>query len=421
MNNSQKMIDALQNQQLKEAHAFFEQALVTDTDDQLYQLAGNLYHLGFLEETKQIYHHLLTKHPEDDELKIGLAEIEIESNEIDAAMEWLLDVPETSEAFPQALLVFADLYQVQGLYEVSEQKILKAKELLPDEPVIQFALAELQFSMGKYAQAIHGYEELMIQGYSEFSGINLASRCGAAYSALGDLEQAVLYFEQSVEENETVDALFELGVTYMQQKEFKRANEVFYKLKELDPSYTSVYPNLAKGLEEENQLEKAAEIVQAGLRMDQYNYELFVIGAEIALKLEQEELAEEYYLSANALSPDNESLQLAYINLLLKQERFEEAATLIEQALEYGQSDPQFYWDAAIAYDKLEKYDLAEKAYQQVYPALNQNKDFLKNYIDFLREAGERTMIKNAVADYLLLEPADAEILELSEEINTNY
>ncbi|SEK36440.1 Tetratricopeptide repeat-containing protein [Carnobacterium iners] len=421
MHNGNKMIEALENNQLEEANAFFAQSLEVDSDEQLYDLADNLYHLGFLEETKQIYKQLLETYTEDDELKIGLAEIEIESNNIDEAMEWLLQVSEMSESYPQALLVHADLYQVQGLYEASEQKLLKAKELLPEEPVIFFALAELYFSMGKYTQAIHGYEELLAQGYNEFSGITLASRCGASYSALGDLEQAALYFEQSVEENETVDALFELGITYYQQKEFKRGNELFFKLKKLDPSYTSVYPNLAKGLEEENQLEKADEVIREGLQMDQYNDELFTVGAEIAIKLEDEETAEEYYLKAQALAPDNEGLQLAYTNLLLKQERFEDAIKLIEEALSHEQVDPQFYWNAALAYDKLENYEKAEYSFKQGHSFLNQNKEFLKSYIYFLREAGERVVIKTVLAEYLVLEPSDEEMLELLESNNTNY
>lgn len=421
MHNGDKMIEALESNQLEEANSFFEQALRDDSDEQLYDLADNLFHLGFLEETKRIYKKLLETNTEDDELKIGLAEIEIEANNVDEAMEWLLQVSEISESYPQALLVHADLYQVLGLYEASEQKLLAAKELLPEEPVIKFALTELYFSMGKYAQAVHGYEELMTQGYNEFSGITLASRCGASYSALGDLEQAALYFEQSVEENETVDALFELGITYYQQREFKRANELFFKLKELDPSYTSVYPNLARGLEEENQLEKAAEVIREGLKMDQYNYDLFAVGAEIAVKLEDEDVAEDYYLKAQALAPENEGLELAYINLLLKQERFEDAILIIEKALSHEQVDPQFYWDAALAYDKLENYEKAEQSFKQAHSSLNQNKEFLKSYIYFLRESGERVVIKTVLSEYLVLDPSDGEMLEILEAINTNY
>ncbi|AEB29726.1 hypothetical protein CAR_c10330 [Carnobacterium sp. 17-4] len=421
MSYGQMMIDTLQNNQLEEAMDYFEQALKQDTDEELYNLADSLYHLGFLNEVKKINLYLLERYPEDDELRIGLAEIAIEANELDTAMDWLLEVTEDSAVYPQTLLVLADLYQVQGLYEVSEQKLLKAKEILSDEPVIDFALAELHFSMGKYAQAIHGYEELMSQGLSDFSGINLAARCGSSYSALGDLEQAILYLEQSLEEKENVDTLFQLGFSYLQDKQYRRSIETLNKLKDLDPNYTTLYPYLAKGLEEENELDKALETIKEGLRVDEYNYELFYYGADIAIKLEDEPLAEAYYLKAVQLVPENSTVQLAYTNLLLKQERFDETVEWIQKMLVQNEVDPQFYWNLALANEGLEEYSAASTAYQKAYPSLRQNKDFLKSYIYFLREEGERTVIKDVINDYLLLEPTDAEILEILEEINSNY
>lgn len=420
MSNGQMMIDSLQKNQLEEAMSYFEEAIKQDTDEELYVLADSLYQLGFLNEIKRINLHLLERYPEDDELRVGLAEIAIEANELETAMDWLLEVAEESPVYPQTLLVLADLYQVQGLYEVSEQKLLKAKEILPDESVIDFALAELHFSMGKYAQAIHGYEELMAQGLTEFSGINLTARCGSSYSALGDLEQAILYLEQSLEEKENIDTLFQLGFSYLQNKKYRRSIETLNKLKELDPSYTSLYPYLAKGLEEENELDKALETVKEGLRVDQYNYELFYYGADIALKLENETLAEDYYLKAIQLAPENSSVQLAYTNLLLQQERYDETVELIQKVLIQNEVDPQFYWNLALANEGLEEYTAAGTAYQKAYSAFRQNKDFLKSYIYFLREEGERLIIKDVINDYLFIEPADAEILEILEEINSN-
>lgn len=417
----QMMIDTLQKNQLEEAMDFFEQAMKEDTDEELYLLADSLYQLGFLKETERINLQLLERYPEDDELRVSLAEIAIESNELETAMNWLLEVTEESLVYPQTLLVLADLYQVQGLYEVSEQKLLKAKEILPDEAVIDFALAELHFSMGKYAQAIHGYEELMAQGLTEFSGVNLAVRCGSSYSALGDLEQAILYLEQSLEEKENVDTLFQLGFSYLQDKQYRRSIETLNKLKELDPNYTTLYPYLAKGHEEENELDKALEIIKEGLRVDQYNYELFYYGADIAIKLENESLAEDYYLKAIQLDPENSGVQLSYTNLLLQQERYDETVEMIQKILAQNEVDPQFYWNLALANEGLEEYSAASIAYQKAYPAFRQNKDFLKSYIYFLREEGERTIIKDVLSDYLDLEPGDVEMLEILEEINSNY
>ncbi|MDT1996346.1 tetratricopeptide repeat protein [Carnobacterium divergens] len=421
MSYGEQMIAALQDNQLMEAQDYFQEALAKDLPDELYILADTLYELGFLDETKAIYEQLLKEFPTDDELKIGLAEISIESDEIDEAMDWLLEIEEDSPAYPQALLVSADLYQVQGLYEVSEQKLLQAKEILPEEPILTFALAELYFTMGKYAQAIHGYEELLAQGIDDMTGINLSARCGSAYSAVGDFEQAIPYLETGVEENESTDLLFELGFTYLQNKEFRRTSETLFKLKELDPSYTSLYPYLAKSLEEENQLDKASEVIREGLRVDQFNHELFYYAAQIFLKLDNEEQAETYLEEALALEPESEVIQLALTNLFIKQERFEESVVAIQKALINEEADPQFYWNLAIAYENLEEYDAANEAYQKAYEAFKQNKDFLKAYALFLREEGNLKLTKTVLSEYLALEPTDEEMILLLDEINSEY
>ncbi len=420
MNYGEQMIEALQNNALEEAQELFIEALEKDQPEELYVLADTLYQLGFLAETKAIYEHLLIDFSHDDELKIGLAEIAIEEDDIDGAMDWLMAIEEESPAYPQALLVSADLYQVQGLYEVSEQKLLLAKELLPDEPILTFALAELYFVMGKYAQAIYGYEELSEAGLGEISGINLAQRIGSAYSAIGDFEQAIPYLELAEKENETTDLLFELGFTYLQNKEYRRASETLFKLKELDPSYTSLYPYLAKSLEEENQLDRATEVIREGLRADQYNPELFYYAADLFLKLGDEEQGEYYYQESLELNPDNETVQLALINLYLKQERFNEAVVKIETALENEEADAQFYWSLALAQEGLENYAKAAEAYQTAYPSFTRNKDFLKAYALFLREEGALKLTKEVIEKYLEIESSDEEMIAILDEINSD-
>lgn len=420
MNYGEQMIEALQNNALEEAQELFIEALEKDQPEELYVLADTLYQLGFLAETKAIYEHLLIDFSHDDELKIGLAEIAIEEDDIDGAMDWLMAIEEESPAYPQALLVSADLYQVQGLYEVSEQKLLLAKELLPDEPILTFALAELYFVMGKYAQAIYGYEELSEAGLGEISGINLAQRIGSAYSAVGDFEQAITYLELAEKENETTDLLFELGFTYLQNKEYRRASETLFKLKELDPSYTSLYPYLAKSLEEENQLDRATEVIREGLRADQYNPELFYYAADLFLKLGDEEQGEYYYQESLELNPDNETVQLALINLYLKQERFSEAVVKIETALENEEADAQFYWSLALAQEGLENYAKAAEAYQTAYPSFTRNKDFLKAYALFLREEGALELTKEVIEKYLEIESSDEEMIAILDEINSD-
>ncbi len=59
---------------------------------------------------------------DEGELYILAAEIAIDLDEEEDAIEWLLEIKEEDSTFLQAQLLLADLYQLQGLDEVAEDK-----------------------------------------------------------------------------------------------------------------------------------------------------------------------------------------------------------------------------------------------------------------------------------------------------------
>lgn len=413
MSYSEKVIEVIQEERLDEVEKYLNKAVEKDTVNDLYLLSDSLYQLGFLEETKQILLHLLEKNPEDDELKINLAEIAIEEGSDSQAIEWIQDIDKSSPAYPQALLVSADYYQTQDLPEVSEQKLLEAKEILPEEPIISFALAELLFTMGKHAQAIRHYETLLENGEEEIAGVQLLGRLGSAYSSLGDWENAVEYLEESLQRKEEIDTVFQLGFTYYQQKNYQRANELFFQVNSIDHTYTSVYPYLARGLEEEQELEKATEIIEEGITQDKTNYQLYLIGASIELKRRNDGKAEEYLKNAMKLDPDNETVKIQFTNFLIHQDRYEESVEIIQEALNELDADPQFYWNLAISQLELEEYEAAGRAFEKAYPYFDENADFLKQYIFFLQEEGQKEKIKKIGKKYVVLQPNDVEVQEI--------
>ena len=87
MSYSEKMVQALQAENLAEAQLMFEEALKKDDENTLADLGETLLSLGFLEEAKQIFQQLLEQFPDADGLNIPLAEIAIENNEIDDAFK----------------------------------------------------------------------------------------------------------------------------------------------------------------------------------------------------------------------------------------------------------------------------------------------------------------------------------------------
>lgn len=412
MSYSRQMIEAIQNQQLKEAELYFQEALIHDGDEDLFALVETLYDLGFLGETKQLIRHLLQKHAEEDGLKLILAEIAIEEGSELEAFDWIDQVEERSPFYPQALLVAADYYQVLELPEVARKKLEEAKSILPDEPVIDFALGELLFTSGNYKEAILHYEQLVMSHHTEFAGTSLNSRLGNAYAATGDLESAIDYLKEAVELQETGDHLFQLGLVYFQQKDYEKANEQLFKVKELDPSYTSVYSYLAQGLLEQNKEQEALETIEEGLLHDRQNPSLFAMGARAALTLGAKEKAEDLFQRALALDPENITLTLEYCQFLFNQADFEAALKLLGPKLTEGEEDPQLFWYVAIAYNELEEFDNAKSWYDKAAQYLSDSPAFLKDHAVFLREEGDRVRFVETAKKLLAIDPTDTEVDE---------
>lgn len=151
---SEKMLAALKDENLTEATLMFEEALKKDEPEILASLAEELQALGFLEEAKRILEKLLIDFPQEDIFYLSLAEISIENDNIDDAFEYLERIKPESANYLESLLVTADLYQVLGIPEVSEAKLLQAKTIAPEESLITFALAELHFSANQLGKRL---------------------------------------------------------------------------------------------------------------------------------------------------------------------------------------------------------------------------------------------------------------------------
>lgn len=420
MSYSQKALDQLERGQLDEFKKAYASALRHDDDDTLYNLAEELYSLGFLNQSKRIYKKLLERYPDEDDIRVNLADVLIDDNKNDEALTLLSEVHQGSEAYVRSLMVAADLYQTQGLFEVSEQKLLEARRLAPDEPAIQFALAELYFVMREFEKAISLYLDLIKQGIPEFSSVNLVERLGVAYANAGRFEQAIGYLKQIHSGDMTPDVKFETAFTYLQLKDYKPAISLFEELKESDPQYTSLYPYLGQALVAENRLEDALKALQEGLGVDQYNERLWSYAADIAARLENESLTETYLKKGHDLNPDDLDIVIKLSNLYVKQERFQETVDFLADYVGQDNVDPQLYWNLAVSYARLEKYEQADRYYQAAVPYFMDQADFLKPAVYFFREMGEHEPMMKVLKAYVKVVPDDMEMAEMLENEQEN-
>lgn len=417
MTYSEMVIEAIQSGNFEVVDENIQLALDLDDMDTLYLLGNTLLQLGFLKETKAVYNHLIDVNPSDDELKIYLAEIEIEDGNELEALDLLHSIDQTSSSYAQSLLVQADYYHLNELPEVSIQKLQEAEAIEPDEPVIQFALAEVYFTIADYKNAIHYYEHLMEEGIEEFAGTLINARLGDAYLMIGDYEEAANNLNEALHFKDDPEVYYQLGFVYVNQEEYEQAIDTLNQAKNLDPSLLAVYILLAESYEKLNQLEKGLEAIEEGIQVNEMNVELFLAAADLATKLNNYDLADHYYQEAIKMDSENERILLKYAEYLCYLDEYDEVVELFERAPETVGQTPEAMWLLATANNELEEYDQARTYFEQAYPLLAVDLDFLKEYALFLRADGQREKMREILEEYVKLNPEyDAEIAALLDD-----
>ncbi|MFB1080830.1 tetratricopeptide repeat protein [Jeotgalibacillus sp. JSM ZJ347] len=401
MNELQKMIEYLHAGSLEDAMQIFHDLKRSGSDEEKYEAAEALYSLGFQEKSIELYEDLLELYPEETELVILKAEAHAEIDQIEEAMVLLEQINHSSEFYARAMLLSADLYHMQGLHEVSEQKLLQAYEADKKEEVIQFALAEFYIQQGRFLEAIRFYKML---SEPEIAGVLISKRLGECYSAGGSFEEALSYYEEALEHERDAETLFQYGFTAYQAGHHITAAEMFEELIELDPEYHSAYKLLAHAYEHEEDIVKALEAAEKGVKSDPFNKELFLTAGKLSLKSGDELNAEQHLRQAIAIDPDYLEAALILNKILLRQEKPDECLEIIHTVRESGEDDPQFLWDAAKAYELREDFSEAAEEYKKAYVVYNDHSDFLEDYGKFLLEEGRH---KEALEIYLKLSKKD--------------
>ncbi|MCH6268552.1 tetratricopeptide repeat protein [Neobacillus citreus] len=416
MERIKKIITMLENGQHKEALNEYNVVLQSGMPEEKFLLGEELFQYGFLDEARALVENLLNSYPEEGELLILLGEILIEAGEEEEAILVLERISELDVHYAQSLLLMADLYQLQGLYEVCENKLLKAKEILPNEIIIDFALGELYSEQGEVTAALNAYEKVLKET-TEVASVNIYARMADLLSASGVFEEALVYYDKALEEKLEINTLFGYAFTALQAGYNRTAIEKFIELKELDPEYHSLYLLLGKAYEREEELENSLRIVQEGIKIDEFNKDLFFYGGQIAAKLGKLPEAEQYLREALVLDPGFTQAVMVLNKLFLQEERFEDVLLLLSDLGLTDDEEPQLLWDSALAYQKLESYSKALDKYESAYTFFKNNETFLQDYGYFLMEEGKTTPAAEIFKQLLAFDPTNSEYLDVLERL----
>ena len=409
MNNSQQMLQALEEQDLAKAEHYFVKALENDPSELLYELATYLEGIGFYPQAKEIYLKIVEDFPE---VNLNLATIASEDGQIEEAFAYLEEIQADSDWYVSALLLKADLYHMEGLTDVAREKLLEALTYSED-PLLILGLAELDSELENYQEAIQGYAQLDNRTIYEQTGISTYQRIGFAYAQLGKFETATEFLEKALELEYDDLTAFELASLYFDQEEYQKAVLYFKQLDTISPDFEGYEYGYSQALHKEHQVQEALRIAKQGLEKNPFETRLLLVASQFSYELHDASGAENYLLTAKEDAEDTEEILLRLATIYLEQERYEDIIDLQSEEPENLLTK----WMIARSYQEMDDLDTAYELYQELAVDLKDNPEFLEHYIYLLRELGYFEEAKVNAQAYLKLVPDDVQMQELFETL----
>ena len=416
MSYSEQLLDSIEKQDFSQEKVLLKKALDEDEPEVLASLAENLMGLGFTDLAKDVYRSLIARFPKEDLFKIYLAEILLNDGKDDDGLSLLYDIPEDSPSYLDSLLVQADYYQTNGLLETAYSKLKKAAKIAPDEDVVKFGLAELDYLSGRYEQALDLYRDLL-KRQSTFSEINLNDRLFQTLAKLGRYEEASEVIDQHGGDILDIDSKYQAALIMLAVGKNDQAIKYLDEVIDQSPDYVNAYRLLATAYENKNDDDQTLRSAQAGIAYNELDPVLYSKSASAAVRLNDFSTAEDLLQKGLKFLPEDIDLLLQLSNVYLQEGKYEENLQLFKEVDE-DNLDPQTHWNLALSYQALEQDDQAKSEFLLAYPEFQNNADFLKQMIRFFNtEANSQQVVKELLRRYLKLEPEDTEMQELNNNL----
>lgn len=402
MEDIYKLIDDINLQKLDNLDSRVNDALTSNNDDALFILGETLYNFGLTPQGLEVFRTLYHKYPDESELLIYFIEGLMSENQTDEALEYLSQVAISTEK----LMLEADLYQQINMTEVAIDKLIEARELEPNDPIIHFALAEMLYIDGQYLRATREYEVVLDTGEYEVNGINLFARMADCALQSGNYSDAINLYDEINEDEMTSEDFFKKAIAYEKNDITHEAIKITKNLLSKDPDFIQGYFYLQSLYENEKNYPDAIETGKEGLRLNQFYKELMVSTG--SLEIEHGDANEGVELLKQALEVDNAYHEpLLILSDLFRNEEDYEAIIALLSYVDEDDLDPVFMWHLAHAFGQEERDKEAQHFFELAYPTMKTQSAFLSDYYYYLIEIGYKEKAKTILQQLIEMDPSN--------------
>ena len=414
MSKADEVIETIDDGDFSQVDSLIQASLREDDDQTQFSLAETLMSRGLSVQAKTIYEHLLTNYPTEGQILSRLAEIAVSDGDSDKALDYISQITPDSPAYAENLLVSADIYQSQGLYEVSEQKLLTGIREYPDEEVFKFALAEVYFDENKFSKALTYYDMLLEMGIKNYSGISIILRKASSLAGDGQYEDAISEYEKlnALELNE--DAQFQLGFLYNQVKNYNKSITTLESLLDSNRDYPTAYPVLAEDYLNIKKNSDAFKYAQLGLNLNELDDRLYSIAFDAGLA-EDTDGAIKIIEKGIQKVDDPLPLIIKLSDYYITKGQFKANLDLLSGR--DVSNNPKLTWNLAKSQFETDDVNGAQENILVVLDDFKDNLDYLSDLIEILRSTGNNDVLKPALMLYLKQDPDNETMQNLLDQI----
>lgn len=415
MSHAKRVIDLLHSGEFDQMAVELKKSIQTDDIEVLADLAEYLSMMGFSQESRQVYDKLENEQLDQTAIILNLAEMKVDDGDLDGALALLYQVDAEDENYVAALVMIADIYQLDGVWEAALEKLQEARQLT-DSPLVIFAIAELYYNQGNWEAAIKYFASLSQREILELTKVSTYQRIGTAYASLGEFENAEKILEKSLELAHDDTILFELAQLNAVLGENTRAIAYFKQLDALAPDFEGYAYPYAQVLIEENDFDQAFLVAKTGLSKNPTDVPLLHLASRIAYALHELTAAEDFLIQALDLPDLHDETVFLLSNLYLLQEDYE---AVINLASLLDDDHALAKWNIGKAYLALEEDEKALVFFDDIdQSVLADNPEFLLDYAQLLIRNARPKEAKFSLAQYLKIVPDDENAQALFNELS---
>ena len=396
---SQLLIDEGRSQ---EAVKILSDAAGSSSSPEVYDLLGDAYaQAKDYPKSEEAYRKAAEEDPDDPGHLHGLAQALMEQDKYAEALEQFKKLSEVEPGTAENYMRMAQLYRRMGKFDLAESSLLRAKQLKPGNLEVLYNEALLYEDQGRFEDAVKVLSDAI-------AGVK--NQTGAASSSNGDA---------SADNNPNALAILyeQLGHAYREEQNYPAAIKTYQEMGQLGPeAQKRAQMLLIDTYREHRDLDRAIAETKKLLDASPNDPSLTVTLAMLYAEKSDTETATKLL---NALLRGNESDQEIYLNIAQAQERgkkyddAEKSAAKAEELSVDAESKQSAWFLQGAIYERQKKFDQAETEFRKVLD-VNPNSASVLNYYGYmLADRGVRlpeatAMIQKAVAQ----EPSNGAYLD---------